>query len=67
METEPKVEFFTIQQTRKIYDFDPQADITPLESAWISHLFAMLSNGHLLNPIEHPKWELLERHFKEIK
>lgn len=68
METdnEPKVEFFTIKQSRKLYDFSPQADITPLELAWISHFFAMFSTGNLLIPNSHPQWVLIERHFKEL-
>lgn len=46
----------------KRYDFTPQDDITPLEAVWIAHFFAWRAYAP-----EHPQWQLIKRHFTEIK
>lgn len=49
------------------YDFTPQEDMTPLESSWCGHFFAWRLAPGLSNPPQYPQWELIKRHFTEVK
>ncbi len=50
----------------KQYNFVPLDDMTPVEAAWIAHLFAC-SVGQHYYPDSHPQWEAIKRHFVEVK
>ena len=50
----------------KCYDFTPQDDITPLELAWLTHYWAWASINYF-SGFEHPQWQLIGRHFTEVK
>ena len=49
----------------KAYTFEPQEDITPLESVWCAFFF--VSNPWPMGLESHDKWPLVKRHFVEYK
>lgn len=51
-----------IAPAAKGYNFTPQDDITPLEAVWCAHFFTWRSYAP-----QHPQWQLIERHFTEVK
>lgn len=58
------VHFIKIQGPKR-YSFTPQNDITPLESAYIAHFFAVIRNPYVaMEQYEH--WSLISKHFTEI-
>ena len=49
----------------KSYTFEPQDDITPLESVWCAFFFA--STLWSMDFESHEKWPIVKRHFVEYK
>jgi len=49
------------------YSFDPQDDVTPLEAVWLAHFMVCVGTPGFFFPQKHPKWRLIERHFKEVE
>lgn len=59
-------DYITIQRPKR-YDFTPQDDITPLESAWCGHLFACMASPGYISMRGHQQWQLIKRHFTEVE
>ena len=55
---------YTITQP-KSYAFEPQDDITPLESVWCAFFFVTTLGA--INIESHEKWPIVKRHFVEYK
>ena len=62
VETNDPIRFIQPKQ----YDFVPLDDMTPVEAAWIAHLFVFVGNKWGISADIHFKWELVKRHFVEV-
>ena len=49
----------------KAYTFEPQEDITPLESVWCAFFF--VTSMGTISLESHEKWPIVKRHFVEYK
>ena len=58
------IAFVSVQQPKQ-FDFLPQDNMTPVESAYCAHLFVWaIKSWQSLD--SYPQWELIKRHFVEV-